>query len=196
MAEDDRGDEGSKRRTGKHENGAGDTDGAGRTEGVEGVEKVEGRQHAPSQIPLLVDIAHERKPARVHKRRAKKENLSLDLNPEPPTTLDLFAEPGADHLAQAHEHERTPAPATGKSTADQEAPAPDPAPDPADPAIEAEMKARFREQAGELVDNLVQQYSQEILQRLREELGALLADLESDQKTSAPRRPGKDDPTD
>jgi hypothetical protein len=58
------------------------------------------------------------------------------------------------------------------------------------------MRARFRAQADELVDNLVQQYSQEILQRLREELGALLADLEFDQKSSAHRRPDKNDSTD
>lgn len=51
----------------------------------------------PAQIPLLDDIVDAselpKKPA--PPRKPKRENLDLDLEPDPPRSLDLFAEPGA-----------------------------------------------------------------------------------------------------
>ncbi|MEX0941419.1 MAG: hypothetical protein WD002_02625 [Pseudomonadales bacterium] len=142
----------------------------------------------PSQIPLLVDIAHNHRPAPVRQRPRKKENLILDLNPEPPTTLDLFAGPGSDHPGEV----------------DPSAAASDPKPDSKttldthqDAAIEAKVTERFRQQANELVDNLVRHYSQEIVQRLHQELTALLDDLDSDRNPDhgGRKHTDKDDPS-
>lgn len=115
----------------------------------------------PSQIPLLDDVVFDSSLAlKPPRKKPKRENYSLDLNPDPPRVLDLFSGEPAP-LADAEE----------TSDAGKASPA---------PSAAERAESMMRAEATRMVDNLVQEYSQEIVRRLRDELTSLLDDLQSD----------------
>lgn len=123
--------------------------------------------NTPSQIPLLNDIVAEGKPVR-RQRRKSKENLSLDLDPEPPVIRDLF-----DEVPPSPAVESTHPIATASPT-----PEPETEP-PADAGPAPTTEEALRARADAMVDRLVHEYARDMVQRLRSELTQLLDELES-----------------
>lgn len=154
--------------------------------------KDDAEKSVPSQIPLLEDVVEVKKIPRP-RRRKQRDNYSLDLDPEPPRTRDLF-EPDDGDASTLHEEDADPAPfiddepalsgteldAVDESLLDEAVEAFEPESlERASPDIEAQLRAH----ADTVVDDLVREYSKEIIERLRQELTSLLDELNRDDET-------------
>ena len=116
----------------------------------------------PSQIPLLDDVVSEGKPVRRRRRPKQEKNFDLNLDPDPPETLDLFGD-----LQDFFTDDETPEEDGPSGSADAAPKTP--------PAGED-----IRAQASEVVDRLVREYAEDMVLRLRSELTQLLEELGDD----------------
>lgn len=162
----------------------------------------------PAQIPLLDDIVDDAELPPKPRRKPKRENYDLDLTPDPPQSLDLFAEAEDDvdpfGIMQAGlEDDDIDIDISAEeidailgdddewldvadSEADTEANteiSEEPDLPPTVSPSPSPSRDQLRTEAGKMVDHLVQEYSQEILTRLRDELTHLLDELDLDDES-------------
>jgi len=121
-----------------------------------------GQYTKPSQIPLLDDVVSEGKPVRRRRRKPRRENFNLHLEPEPPEIGDLF-----DDLEHLDDHLDAP-PGDDDSGPSAETP----------PRPATEPTQSLRTRADAVVDRLVKEYAHDMIHRLRDELTQLLDELD------------------